>query len=137
MQRLATHTNSRLILRVASSAYVLRHPDLWKSTCAYPNENPYQGLLPESQLLLALIPGPARETQATVGLRHLATFRGWPERLASGKPLRYGGLAVFPLVWPETDTSPYALLSRAIENGTATVEEVSQSGSAPNVVAGQ
>jgi hypothetical protein len=90
-------------------------------------------LLPETRLLLALIPSIAREARAAQGLQTLASFRARLENLVVGTPLAYAELSFFPLFWPESDVPPYVLLSHAIANGTAVVEEISENGSVPHL----
>jgi len=127
------HNLHAIALEAYDTAQALIDPGEIRSFAKAMQRLATQELLPESQLLLALIPGLAREAQAAVGLQSLATFRGCLESLAIGEPLCYGGLSVFPLFWPEADAPPYVLLSQAIENGTATVQEVSESGSVPTL----
>ena len=45
----------------------------------------------------------------------------------------YKNLTVFPLSWAQPHEPTYILLSQAIESGQAVVEEVSESGSVPNL----
>jgi len=127
------HNLHAIALEAYDAAQALIDPGEIRSFAKAMQRLATQELLLESQLLLALIPGLAREAQAAVGLQSLATSCGCLESLAIGEPWRYGGLSVFPLFWPEADAPPYVLLSQAIENGTATVEEVSESGSLPTL----
>jgi hypothetical protein len=53
--------------------------------------------------------------------------------LRLGKALHHKNLTVFPLSWSQPHEPTYILLSRAIESGQAVVEEVSESGSVPNL----
>lgn len=58
------------------------------------------------------------------------------ERLATlriADPIRYRSLTIFPLVWPEQAEPPYAILAKAIENGTAAVRELNRKGSVPQL----
>jgi hypothetical protein len=50
-----------------------------------------------------------------------------------GDPVRYEGLAVFPLFAEPSHDVDYALSDEAIGEGTVTVEEVSESGSVPDL----
>jgi hypothetical protein len=54
--------------------------------------------------------------------------------LCIGKPMHHQNLTVFPLSWAHPQEAPYTLLGTAIETGQAVVEEVSESGSVPNLV---
>jgi len=92
-----------------------------------------QELLPESKLLLSLIPGMAKELLAARGMASLATLKTVLGQVRIGEALSDHGLTLFPLVWCEPQESPYVLLSRAIANGTAVVEEVSEHGSVPHL----
>jgi hypothetical protein len=53
--------------------------------------------------------------------------------LRLGKALHHKNLTVFPLSWAQPHEPTYILLSRAIDSGQAVVEEVSESGSVPNL----
>ena len=53
--------------------------------------------------------------------------------LCIGKAIHYRNLTVFPLSWAHPYEAPYVLLGTAIEAGQAVVEEVSESGSVPNL----
>ena len=54
-------------------------------------------------------------------------------RVTVGKPLHYHNLTMFPLAWPETRESAFAMLGPAIERGEAVVEEVDEDGEVPNL----
>ena len=92
-----------------------------------------QELLPETRLLLALIPAIAREVRANQGVRAKAAMQELLGTLTIGKPLHHHNLTVFPLSWPELREAPYVLLGQAIEQGVATVEEVDEDGDVPNL----
>ena len=53
--------------------------------------------------------------------------------LCIGKPMHHQNLTIFPLSWAHPHEAPYVLLGTAIEAGQAVVEEVSESGSVPNL----
>ena len=53
--------------------------------------------------------------------------------LRLGKALHHKNLTLFPLSWSQTHEPTYILLGTAIEAGQALVEEVSESGSVPNL----
>jgi hypothetical protein len=92
-----------------------------------------QELLPETRLLLALIPGTVREIRAVKSLQTQTAFQTLLGTLRIGTPLHHHNLTLFPLHWPEPQEPPYVLLCRAIELGTAIVEEISESGSVPHL----
>ena len=50
-----------------------------------------------------------------------------------GKPLRYDGLSVFPLFAEPCDDVEYVLSDEAIQGGSVAVEEISESGSVPEL----
>ena len=91
-----------------------------------------QDLLPETRLLLALLPRMAHELRMSQGMRTTVKFRELLGTLTIGQPTHHHNLTFFPLLWPETHEPSYTLLSTAIEAGEAVVEEVNESGSVPN-----
>ena len=93
-----------------------------------------QDLLPETRLLLALLPGIARELQAARGMGTLVKMQSIMADLTIGDPLHYHNLTLFPLLWPHPADPPYLLLQQAIEAGEAVVEEISEAGNVPNLL---
>ena len=53
--------------------------------------------------------------------------------LSLGQPTSAGRLTVFPLITPNHVAPPYLLLDEALESGLATITEVSESGSVPEL----
>jgi len=92
-----------------------------------------QELLPETRLLLALMPGVAREARANKAVEAMAAMQELLGTITIGEPLHHHNLTVFPLSWPKSQEPPYVLLGRAIERGEATVEEVDEEGDVPNL----
>ncbi|MGO9114040.1 MAG: ARPP-1 family domain-containing protein [Thermoguttaceae bacterium] len=92
-----------------------------------------QELLPETRLLLALLPRMAHELRMSQGMKTTVKFRELLGTLTIGQPTHHHNLTFFPLLWPETHEPSYTLLSTAIEAGEAVVEEVNESGSVPNL----
>ena len=92
-----------------------------------------KNLLPESHLLLALLPTMAQELRVADSVRIQADFRRLLDTLAIGEPLGNHGLTIFPLFWPESHFPDYCLLSQAIADGLAVVEEANESGSVPHL----
>jgi hypothetical protein len=92
-----------------------------------------QDLLPKTRLLLALLPRMAHEVRMSQGMRAAVKFRELLGTLTIGPPAHHHNLTFFPLLWPATHEPSYTLLSEAIENGLAVVEEVNESGSVPNL----
>ena len=93
-----------------------------------------QKLLPETRLLLALLPGIARELQAAHGMQAVARLHSALAKFIIGEPVHHHNLTLFPLLWPDPQDPPYTLLQQAIEAGEAAVEEVSEAGSVPNLL---
>ena len=83
-----------------------------------------QELLPESRLLLALIPGMVREVEATQQMTRQTGFRTRLQQLVQGDPVRFGALSVIPLFWPEQETSPCLRIAQGLANGTVMIENV-------------
>ncbi len=92
-----------------------------------------QDLLPESRLLLALLPRIAHEVRVSHGMQSTVRFRELLSTLTIGPPSHHHNLTFFPLLWPEIHEPLYTLLSTAIEAGEVTVDEVNESGSVPNL----
>jgi len=92
-----------------------------------------QELLPETHLLIALLPGFARELQAAHAVEAAARFQDLLGSVVVGEPQSLDGLTLFPLLWPEPLEPPYVLLAEAIERNLAVVEEVDTAGSVPNL----
>jgi len=92
-----------------------------------------QELLPETRLLLALLPRMAHEVRVSQGMRAAVKFRELLGTLTIGEPSHHHNLTFFPLLWPEAHEPSYTLLSQAIEVGEAVVEEVNDAGSVPNL----
>ena len=65
-----------------------------------------QELLPETRLLLALLPRLAHEAHASQGMRTLTKFRELLGTLTIGQPAHHHNLTFFPLLWPEHTNRP-------------------------------
>lgn len=92
-----------------------------------------QELLPETRLLLALVPGVAHEARKNMAVQATAGLRDRLATLELGAPLHHHNLTLFPLTWPDQHQPPYVLLGPAIDGGQAVVEEVNESGDVPNL----
>ncbi len=92
-----------------------------------------EGLLPETQLLLALMPAMAREVRVAEGLQAVARMHELLDQLTIGTPSHHRNLTVFPLSWPQVDEAPYQLIGPALEQGEAVIEEVDEDGDVPNL----
>ncbi len=85
-------------------------------------------LLPETHLLLALLPAIARELHAAKGLEAAVLLRELIGRLTFGRPQHYRNLTVLPLMWPDTQEPPYELIQTAIDRKEAEVGELDEDG---------
>ena len=93
-----------------------------------------QPLLPESYLLLELMPGIAREVHVAQSFHTMIAFQQLLAGVTLGKAISHNGLSVFPLAWPETTDPPYVLLRDAIDRGEAEVTEINEHGSVPSLM---
>ena len=121
------------VLQAYQNAQGYRNPELILGLAKGLQPLEKQELLPETRLLLALLPGMAREARMSQGMRTTVKFRELLSTLTIGEPSHHHNLTFFPLLWPETHEPSYTLLSTAIEEGLAVVEEVNESGSVPNL----
>ena len=92
-----------------------------------------QDLLPETRLLLEVLPSVAREVRGNQAFGAMARLQGLLGHLNVGEPLSHRSITIFPLTWSEPQKPPYVLLQTAIEQRTAVIEEVSQNGDAPHL----
>jgi len=94
-------------------------------------------LLPESRLLLAVLPSIAHEITVASQFRSIGRMQRLIDRLIVGEPQHQGDLSVFPLTWsdqPADSMEPlFSLLQMAIEEEIALVEEVDEDGDVPNL----
>ena len=121
------------VLQAYQNAQGYRNPELILGLAKGLRPLEKQELLPETRLLLALLPRIAQEVRASHGMRTTVKFRELLSTLTIGQPSHHHNLTFFPLLWPETHAPSYTLLSTAIEAGEAVVEEVNESGSVPNL----
>jgi hypothetical protein len=121
------------VLQAYQNAQSYRNPELILGLAKGLHPLEKQELLPETRLLLALLPRMAHELRMSQTMQTTAKFRELLSILSIGKPTHHHNLTFFPLFWPETDEPSYTLLSTAIEAGEAVVEEVNESGSVPNL----
>ena len=92
-----------------------------------------QELLPETRLLMAMLPGIAAEKRSAKAIRGMARLHELLGTLHIGDPLHVSSLTIFPLIWPNSHEPSYSLLEPAIEAGMAMVEEVNEDGSVPTL----
>jgi hypothetical protein len=121
------------ILQAYQNAQGYRDPELIEGLAKGLQPVEKKELLPETRLLLALLPRMAHELRVSQGMRTTVKFRDLLSTLTIGQPTHHHNLTFFPLLWPKTHDPSYTLLSDAIEAGEAVVEEVNESGSVPNL----
>jgi hypothetical protein len=121
------------ILQAYENAQKYHNPELVVGLAKRLQPMEKQELLPETRLLLALLPGMAHEVRVSQGMQTTVKFRELLSTLTIGPPAHHHNLTFFPLLWPEAHEPSYKLLSTAIEAGEAVVEEVNESGSVPNL----
>ena len=121
------------VLQAYQNAQGYRNPELILGLAKGLQPLEKQELLPESRLLLALLPRMAHELSMSQGMRTTVKFRELLSTLTIGEPTHHHNLTFFPLLWPESREPSYTLLSTAIEEGLAIVEEVNESGNVPNL----
>jgi hypothetical protein len=121
------------VLQAYQNAQAYRNPDLIVGLAKGLKPLEKNELLPETRLLLALLPRMAHEACVSQGMRTTVRFRELLGALTIGQPTHHHNLTFFPLLWPQADEPSYTLLSTAIASGEAVVEEVNESGSVPNL----
>ena len=62
-----------------------------------------------------------------------AAWKARLDRLELGKPMKYGGLCVYPLLGADLGRTPYRLLEEALALGTVTIQEENVGGSVPTL----
>ena len=95
----ALHQN---VLHAYQDAQHYHQPDLILGLAKGLEPLAKQELLPETRLLLALLPRLAHEAHASQGMQTLTKFRELLGTLTIGQPAHHHNLTFFPLLWPET-----------------------------------
>ena len=85
-------------------------------------------LLPETKMLLLLFPHRAGEAAGKSAGRSLDTARDFVSSLEIKEAVTCNNLSVFPIFHPGAGVSAYDLLKVALEDGSAEVTEMSESG---------
>ena len=85
-------------------------------------------LLPETRMLILLFPYRARDAAVKNAGRSLETARGFVSSLEIREGVVCGDLSVFPVFHPDAGVSSYDLFKAALEDGSAEVTEMSDSG---------
>ncbi len=123
----------QVILQTYHNAERYRNPEMILAVAKGLQRLEKENLLPETRLLLALLPRLAHEARMLQGMRATVQFRELLRTLTIGQPAHHHNLTFFPLLWPEHHQACFRLLSTAIEAGEAVVEEINESGSVPNL----
>jgi hypothetical protein len=123
----------QVVLQAYQNAQSYRDPELILGLAKGLKPLEKNDLLPETRLLLALLPRMAHEARVSQGMRTTVKFRDLLSEIVVGESSHHHNLTFFPLLWTADCEPPYTLLSTAIEAGEAAVEEVSESGSVPNL----
>ena len=71
--------------------------------------------MPESRLLLALLPRMAHELTMSKTIQTAAKFRELLSTLTIGEPTHHHNLTFFPLLWPETHEPPTSSSARRLK----------------------
>ena len=121
------------VLQAYQNAQSYRKPELTLGLARGLQPLEQQELLPETRLLLALLPRMAHELCISQGMQTAVRFQELLGTLAIGQPTHHHNLTFFPLLWPENHSPCYTLLSTAIAAGEAIVEEINESGSVPHL----
>ncbi|MFO7973574.1 MAG: HIRAN domain-containing protein [Candidatus Hydrogenedentota bacterium] len=131
-------TPAEALHRVVVDAYNAMHewhrPEVIRETAQRLSELSRRDLLPETRMLLALMPRFADTLDAHADVSALNTARAALEGLRLGKAMHYRNATVFPLYLENGHDRAYVLLDEAFEAGTADVTETSDSGSVPEVL---
>lgn len=73
-------------------------------------------------------------TQETRQETLLAPWQAGLARVALGKPARFGGLCLYPLLGDDLRSTPYLLLDAALDAGVLTIEEKGAGGTVPELI---
>ena len=122
--------NHRLALEAFRKAQTFDNAELLRDYVESLEPLRRQDLLPQTRLLLALIPSMVSELRAAKGMQTLAALQAVLNRLSIGEAIHHGGLTLHPLSWPSDSEPPYLLFSQAIERNLAAAEDVREGRSA-------
>jgi hypothetical protein len=124
----------RIVLDTYNGMHEWRRPAVIRETAQRLGELSRRDLLPETRMLLALLPGFAESLDAQADVSALNAARVALAGLKIGKALHYRNATVFPLHIDNGHDRAYALLEEALDDGTAEVTETSDHGSVPEVL---
>jgi len=121
------------VRRAFADARNYEDPDLVRRLGEHLSALASRGLLPETQLLLALFPHIANVIRRKQSGGSVESAKSFLSTLKLGRALRYKELTVYPLFGHNGHEPVYALLQDAIASKTAEVSEVDESGDIPSL----
>lgn len=124
----------RVILDAYNGMHEWRRPVVIRETAQRLSELSRRDLLPETRMLLALMPEFADSLEAHADVGALNAVQAALTALRIGEALHYRNATVFPLHIDNGHDRPYVLLEEALEAGVAEVTETSDHGSVPEVL---
>jgi len=105
-------TLHQTVLQAYQSAQSYHHHELVLGLAKGLQPLERQELLPETRLLLALLPRIAHEVRISQGVRAMVKFRDLLGTLIIGQSSHHHNLTFFPLLWPENHEPSHRLLSQ-------------------------
>ncbi len=124
----------RIVLDAYNAMHDWRRPAVIRDAAERLGELSRRDLLPETRLLLALMPGFAQALEAHADIGALSAVRAALTGLKFGEALHYRNATVFPLLLANWHERAYVLLEEALEAGAAEVTETSQHGTVPEIL---
>ncbi|HQH66785.1 MAG TPA: HIRAN domain-containing protein [Candidatus Hydrogenedentes bacterium] len=124
----------RVVLDAYNNMHDWRRPAIIRETAQRLGELSRRDVLPETRMLLALMPGFADSLDAHADVSAVNAARAALAGLRIGKALHYRNATVFPLHLENGHERAYVLLDEALQAGTAEVTETSEHGSVPEVL---
>ena len=124
----------RIVLDAYNAMHDWRRPAVIRDTAQRLVELSRRDLLPETRLLLALMPGFADTLEAHADVGALSAVRAALTGLTIGEGLHHRNATVFPLHLANGHERAYVLLEEALEAGAAEVTETSQHGTVPEIL---
>ncbi|MGI6460860.1 MAG: ARPP-1 family domain-containing protein [Candidatus Hydrogenedentales bacterium] len=124
----------RIVLEAYNAMHDWRRPTLIRDVAERLGELSRRDLLPETRLLLALMPGVAQTLEAHADIGAVGAVRSVLSGLTVGEALHYRNATVFPLYLVNGHERAYILLEEALEAGAAEVTETSQHGTVPEIL---
>ncbi len=124
----------RLVVDAYNTMHGWRKPGVIREAAQRLHALSRRDLLPETHLLLALLPGFADSLEAHADVGALNAARGALMGLSIGERRHFRNVTLFPLFVENGHERDYLLLGEALETGMAEVTEISDHGSVPEVL---